>query len=111
MRRTARGAEAGVWYGLNPVALIRLGARQTSTGVSARGGRKVDGAFIARARGGGAQVFKRKGRERLPIVVQAADIEARATDYIQDDLAGARAFEQQFHRVFEHEIQWQMRKR
>ena len=54
LRRTARGAESGVWYGLNPVALIRLGARQTRTGVSARGGRKVDGAFIARARGGGA---------------------------------------------------------
>lgn len=111
LQRTARGAEAGVWYGLNPVALIRLGARQTRTGVSARGGRKVQGAFIARARGGGPQVFKRKGRERLPIAMQAADIEARAADYIQDDLAESRAFEQQFRRVFEHEIQWRMRKR
>lgn len=37
-------------------------------------------------------------------------MEARATNYIQDDLAESRAFEQQFRRVFEHEIQWRMRK-
>ena len=46
LRRTATGAEAGVWYGLNPVALIRLGARRTRAGVSAKGGRHIEGAFI-----------------------------------------------------------------
>ena len=46
LRRTAMGAEAGVWYGLNPVALIRLGARRTRAGVSAKGGRHIEGAFI-----------------------------------------------------------------
>lgn len=111
LRRTARGAETGIWYGLNPVALIRLGARQTRTGVSARGGRRVDGAFIAQARGGKQQVFRRKGRERLPIAVQTAAIEEKAADYLQHDLAESRAFEQQFRRVFEHELQWRMRKR
>lgn len=111
LRRTARGMEAGVWYGLNPVALIRLGARQTQTGVSARGRRRVEGAFIARASGGGQQVFKRKGRARLPIAVQVADIEARAADYLEHDLVDSRDVELQFRRVFEHEIQWRMRKR
>ncbi len=111
LRHTARGMEAAVWYGLNPVALIRLGARQTKAGVSARGGRRVAGAFIAQARGGRQQVFRRKGRARLPIAVQAADIEARAADYLEHDLVDSRAFEQQFRRVFEHEIQWRMRRR
>lgn len=43
LRRTATGAEADVWYGLNPVALIRLGARRTRAGVSAKGGRHIEG--------------------------------------------------------------------
>ena len=46
LRRTATGAEADVWYGLNPVALIRLGAGRTRAGVSAKGGRHIEGAFI-----------------------------------------------------------------
>lgn len=111
LRRTASRMESAVWYGLNPVALIRLGARQTKVGVSARGGRSTAGAFIAQARGGRQQVFKRKGRERLPITMQAADIEDRASDYLKHDLVESHAFEQQFRRVFEHEIEWRMRRR
>ena len=106
LQRTATGAEAGVWYGLNPVALIRLGARRTRAGVSAKGG-----AFIAQARRGKRQVFRRKGRARLPIAVQTARIEAQTTDYLENDLSESRDFEQQFRQVFEHELTWRMRRR
>ena len=51
LRRTATGAEAGVWYGLNPVALIRLGARRTRAGVSAKGGRHIEGPSLPRLAG------------------------------------------------------------
>ena len=111
LQRTATGAEAGVWYGLNPVALIRLGARRTRAGVSAKGGRHIEGAFIAQARRGKRQVFRRKGRARLPIAVQTARIEAQATDYLENDLSESRDFEQQFRQVFEHELTWRMRRR
>lgn len=110
VKRSARGAQVALWYGLNPVALIHLGARQTRQGVRARGGRQVDGAFIAQARNGKRQVFKRKGRARLPIAVQAAAIEEKASNYIEKDLADSRAFEQRFLKTFEHELQWRMRK-
>lgn len=62
------------------------------------------GASIAQARRGKRQVFRRKGRARLPIAVQTARIEAQATDYLENDLSGSRDFEQQFRQVFEHEL-------
>ena len=86
------------------MALIRLGARRTRAGVSAKGGRHIEGAFIAQARRGKRQVFRRKGRARLPIAVQTARIEAQTTDYLENDLSGSRDFEQQFRQVFEHEL-------
>ncbi|MFC2523629.1 MAG: phage tail protein [Lautropia mirabilis] len=69
------------------------------------------GASIAQARRGKRQVFRRKGRARLPIAVQTARIEAQATDYLENDLSGSRDFEQQFRQVFEHELTWRMRRR
>lgn len=111
LRRTASGSETGIWYGLNPVALIRLDARKSGRGVSARGGRRVEGAFIAQGKGGHRQVFKRAGRARLPIKTQTAEIEKVSTDFVQDDLAQSHAFRQRFLQVFEHELEWRTRRR
>ncbi len=55
-----------------PLSLIHFGARQTRKGVSVkvrkdRGRRVIKGAFVAPDKGGHFRVFKRKGKERLPI--------------------------------------------
>jgi hypothetical protein len=102
------GAEVKLWFGLNPIALIYLGARQNSKGVRA-GKRFVAGAFKARGKGGKEQVFKRRGKERLPIDKQHADIQQPAERYLDDGLLNSAAFEQQFFKTFDHELKWQTR--
>lgn len=103
------GAEVKLWYGLNPVALIHLAAKQSGKGVRAAGGRFVQGAFIAKTKSGGRQVFKRAGKGRLPLQKQTADIAATAERYLDDGLLNSTAFEQQFFKTFEHELKWQTR--
>jgi hypothetical protein len=97
------GAEVVVWYGLDPIALIHLGAKQTGKGVRA-GRRFVRGAFIAKG-----QVFKRTGKARLPLEKQRAEIAPAAERFLDDGLLNAPAFEQQFFKTFEHELRWQTR--
>ena len=103
------GATLKVWYGLDPVALIYLKAKQNATGVSANGGREVKSGFIARGRGGNLQVFKRKGDARLPIQKQSADVDIKARDFLERQVVSNAEFEAQFFRVFEHELTWRMR--
>ena len=110
VKKTADGSEVTVWYGLDPIALIYMGARETRAGVTA-GKHRRPGAFIARGRSGNRQVFKRKGEGRLPIEKQTLDVQDKAQDYIEDNLLGAAEFEAQFYRTFEHELQWQTRTR
>lgn len=99
---TSGGFAIKLWYGLNDVSLIHLGARETKKGVTA-GKRKVDGAFIAKG-----QVFKRTGRARLPIEKQVVVIQKQANDYLENAIDEA-AFDAQFFKTFEHELKWQMR--
>lgn len=104
-RPTANGgAEVKVWYGLDPIALVHLGAKQSGKGVRASGGRFVQGAFIAKG-----QVFKRKGKERLPLEKQSADIVDKSERFLDDGLLNSAAFEAQFFKTFEHELKWQTR--
>lgn len=95
-----------VWYGLNPVGLIYLKPKQTGGGVRAYGGRFVKSAFISQGRGGNPQVFKRRGKSRLPIDRQVADIQDRAEDYLEDSLFQSGEFESRFFKTFEHELRW-----
>ena len=99
---TGSGFSIKLWYGLNDVSLIHLGARETKSGVTA-GRRKVEGAFIAKG-----QVFKRTGKSRLPIDKQVVKIQAKANNYL-DDAISQSAFDDQFFKTFEHELKWQMR--
>jgi hypothetical protein len=108
-KQLAEGGVSKVWYGLNPVDLIWLGAKQTGAGVQAQGGRFVVGAFKRRGKNGKEQVFKRVGRARLPIEKQSAAIEKPAEQYLEKGLIGSAAFEAQFWKTFEHELKWQTR--
>ncbi len=108
-RDTPDGGAAKVWFGLNPVGMIYLGAKQTSSGVSAQGGRQVKGAFIAQGKGGGRQVFKRVGKARLPIQKQTAKIQQPSEQYIEKGVLTSAEFEAQFWKTFEHELKWQTR--
>jgi hypothetical protein len=108
-RNTPGGAQVSIWYGLNPLALIHLQARQNSSGVRASGGRFVASAFIPKS-GKVKQVFKRAGKSRLPLEKQTTDIQHEAERYLDDGLLNSAAFEAQFFKTFEHELQWQTRK-
>lgn len=108
MKRTADGGSITVWYGLDPIALIHMGARQNKRGVTA-GKHKRDGAFIAPGRNGGRQVFKRRSGARLPLDKQRLDIKDKAEIYLEDKVIGDVSFEAQFYKFFEHELKWRTR--
>lgn len=101
--------DAPVWYGLNAVSLIDLGAKKTRGGVRAMAGRYVPGAFIARGRSGTFQVFKRRGRERLPLDRMREDISENAERYLQR-MIDAAEYGQRFIDIFAREIEWRMQK-
>lgn len=101
--KTADGYQIKVWYGLDPVALIHMGARKTKTGVTASG-HKRDGAFIASGKGG-RQVFKRRGSGRLPIEKQTLNIGDTGHEYLEK-MADSAQFTEQFFKFFEHELKW-----
>jgi alanyl-tRNA synthetase len=107
-RKTAGGSQIAIWYGQNPAAMIYLNARQNSTGVTA-GAYTRNGAFIAKGKGGGKQVFKRAGKARLPLVKQEVEIKPQSDDYLESNFIDSAAFTAQFYKVFEHEMQWQTR--
>jgi hypothetical protein len=108
LKSTATGSSITIFYGLNPVALIYLQAKKGGGGIVASGGRSVSGGFIAKTPGGGQQVFKRIGSARLPIAKQSADVQEPSENYLEHQLDAA-AFEAQFFKTFEHELQWQTR--
>lgn len=108
-RASKDGGAATVWYGLDPVGLIWLGAKQTSSGVTAQGGRIVEGGFIATMKNGHKGVFKRRGTARLRIDEQAASIQTPAEKYVADLVVFSARFEAQFWKTFEHELKWQTR--
>lgn len=107
-KETADGGVAKVWYGLNPVAMIYLGAKKAPGGVSASGNRFVKGAFIAKGRGKSTsmQVFKRVGKARLPLQREEAAIQKTASDYLEGGVLKNAEFEAQFWKTFEHELKW-----
>jgi hypothetical protein len=96
---------AKVWYGLKSIPLARLNPVETPRGVRASGGRFVEGAFIANY-GGQRQVLKRRGKGRLPLEIQVADIAEPSTVYIEDQLIGTAEFDRRFFSFLEHELKW-----
>lgn len=90
IKMRAGAGEAGVtlWYGLNPLPVSSFKGRpkQTNDGAEFRGTR-FDGAFVAKSKAKGKQtIFKRKDKERLPIIEQTLPIEDKAVVYIEDEI-------------------------
>lgn len=108
LKRSTDGASVTVWYGLDPISLIYLGARQTKQGVTA-GKHTRPGAFIANGRNNNRQVFKRRGKDRLPLDKQRLDVNDKASTYLEDNVIGDVEFESQFYKFFEHELKWRTR--
>lgn len=94
-----------IWFGLDPISLSRLNPRQTKRGVSAQGRVRRKGAFISKGGKNKGLVFKRKGRERLPIDKQEFEVEEDVLIYIEDEIFPA--FEEMFYQVFEKELRWE----
>jgi hypothetical protein len=69
---------AQLWYGLNPIALKYLGAKQTARGVRG-GGQTIPGAFISPELNN--HVYRRAGKERLPIIREEMPIYSKAKDF------------------------------
>ncbi|MFU6379098.1 phage tail protein [Metapseudomonas otitidis] len=78
---TAR--EVKLWVGLQPIGVHYLGTpRQTRTGVKV-GHREYDAAFISPMKSTQHLVFRRKGRERLPIEKVTEDWESPAVSTLE----------------------------
>ena len=102
IQKTNTGWTINLWYGLNEISLIHLNARETKRGVTS-GKHKRDSAFIAKG-----QVFKRQGKGRLPLEKQTLEIKEKADSYL-DGQAFSNGYQEQFFKVLEHELKWQMR--
>lgn len=103
--KSADGYSIRLFYGLNEVDLIYLGAKQTRKGVTA-GKHKVDGAFIVKKK---HQVFKRVSKSRFPIEKQSTPIKSQADAYLEGKAFNSVDFREQFFKTLEHELKWQMR--
>jgi hypothetical protein len=117
LTKVAGGKGVRVWYGLDPMGMIHLNARQNKQGVSAYGGRFVKSAFIANGRAGmngpassNKQVFIREGKARLPIKKVTVELGDKAQTYIDEHLLGSALFVEQFYKIFEHELTWRQQK-
>ena len=80
IKSRAGKSTARLWYGINPIALKYLGAKQQKKGVTARGN-TIKGAFFVGKLG--ANVFVRIGSERLPIVKQNQKISESALHFLE----------------------------
>jgi hypothetical protein len=99
--RRERGT-AVIWVGLNPLNPVRVGARQTRRGVTARGGRRWDRAFIANGKNGRERVFRRTSKARLPLEAPMVSIEREVVAALQEaDVPSATDF---YFRTLRHEL-------
>ena len=75
--------EVRFWVGLDPIGVHRLGNPEvTATGVKVKR-RDYDGAFIAPMKSSEKLVFRRKGKERLPLEKVEQDINDEAVSVIE----------------------------
>ncbi|HBO5920130.1 TPA: hypothetical protein L4657_006072 [Pseudomonas aeruginosa] len=98
---TAR--EVKLWVGLQPIGVHYLGTpRQTRTGVKV-GHREYDEAFISPMKSTQRLVFRRKGRERLPIEKVTEDWEGPAVSALE---RWERRALERFMELFEQEARY-----
>lgn len=88
LRAARDSSEISLWYGLNdmPASWFKGRPKRTKTGAEMRG-QQIAGGFVAKSSFKGRQtIFKRKGKERLPIAEQNLEIEDSARVYIEDQI-------------------------
>lgn len=103
-RSTGTGAEATVFMGMNPVAYRWLDPKKTAGGVSTRAG-SAKGAFFGKTPKGTAQVFRRQGKQRLPLTVVKAEVAQQMSSFA-DELFSDGEFENKFYEILERELKW-----
>ena len=100
-RSTAK--EVKLWVGLQPISVHYLGTpKQTPTGVAV-GHRQYDAAFISPMRSTQRLVFRRKGRERLPIEKVTEDWEGEGLGALE---RWERRATNRFMELFEQEARY-----
>ena len=77
IKKTSNGWVINLWLGLNPIPMHDLNPKKTNTGVKA-GKYAVEHAFLAKG-----TVFKRKGKNRLPIEKQFIDIQKQGENALK----------------------------
>lgn len=96
----ATSREVKLWVGLRPIGVHYLGTpKQTPTGVAV-GHRNYDDAFISPMRSTQRLVFRRKGRERLPIEKVTEDWEGEGLGALE---RWEKRAQQRFFELFEQE--------
>ncbi|MFM4933399.1 hypothetical protein ACK39D_05275 [Aeromonas veronii] len=86
--RNRSGSDIELWYGLNdlPVSHFKGTPRNNSNGAEFRG-TQFEGAFVAKSKIKKRRtIFKRVGKERLPIEEQSLPIADKAITYIDDEI-------------------------
>lgn len=90
IRLRSAGKDGGValWYGLNPLPVSSFKGRPKEDPAGAfMGDYFFKGGFVAKSTYKGRNtIFKRQGKQRLPIAEQTITIEDRAIVYIEDEI-------------------------
>ncbi len=99
--------EVKLWVGIFPIAVHHLGSvKKTPDGVRV-GRRRYGGAFMASAGGGSEMVWRRKGRERLPVERVTEDISDPVRDALQ---RWESRVSKKFADILQHEINFELNK-
>lgn len=100
---TIRDGQVKVWVGLKPISVHYLGSpRQTPTGVRVAR-RDYEGAFVDPMRTRHTMVWRRKGRERLPIERVALELGDESIAVVE---RWERRVEARFIEIFEQEARY-----
>lgn len=106
--------EIKLWMGLNPIDYMKLGAKQqpfeTATGVQA-GKRSLRLAFIATTKNNSGHVFRREGRDRLPIKKQTIPIASKVQNFVERRVLVSQKFDQMFLKFLDEELEKRVKKR
>ncbi|MCP3940517.1 MAG: hypothetical protein GY710_03430 [Desulfobacteraceae bacterium] len=97
--------EKKIWFGLNPISLMSLNPKKTASGIKARG-ITVNGGFISMGKNRRLNVFKRRGKKRLPIDKQSVGIYKESIQFIDNRLLASREFKSVFFKTFERNLKW-----
>lgn len=98
-----KGNEIKLWIGLDPIAVHFLGTPKEVPGGVRVGHRFYEDAFIGQPKNGQPMVFRRKGRERLPVEAVKESWDGPATTVLER--WEKRAIER-FADLFEHEAEY-----